>query len=103
METARDQTADLQRFIDRAKQVTQLTELTPEIVHEFVEKIIVHKPEKIDGKRYQQVDMLLNDREATERTTTLENSLESHFMALAAEESRLHGGRVIDLEEFKKQ
>ncbi len=49
------------------------------------------------------LDMLLNDREATERTTTLENSMESHFMALAAEESRLHGGKVVDLEEFKKK
>ncbi len=49
------------------------------------------------------LDMLLNDREATERTTTLENSMESHFMALAAEESRLNGGRLIDLEEFKKK
>ena len=47
------------------------------------------------------LDMLLNEREATERTTTLENSMESHFIALAAEESRLNGGKVIDLESFK--
>lgn len=49
------------------------------------------------------LDMLLNDRDATERTTTLENSMESHFMALAAEKSRLNGGKVVDLEEFKKR
>lgn len=49
------------------------------------------------------LDMLLEGREATERTTTLENSMESHFMALAAEESRRNGGRVVDLEEFKKR
>lgn len=60
LETAKVQTTDLQRFIDRAKQVTQLTELTPEIVHEFVEKIVVHKPEKIDGERRQQVDIYYN-------------------------------------------
>lgn len=47
------------------------------------------------------LDMLLNDREATERTTTLEHSMESHFIALAAEESRKNGGKVIDLETFK--
>ncbi len=39
LETTLNSTAskadDLQRFIDRAKQVTRLTELTPEIVHEF--------------------------------------------------------------------
>ncbi len=49
------------------------------------------------------LDMLLNDRAATERTTTLENSMESHFIALAAEESRLNGGKPVDLEEFKKK
>lgn len=48
------------------------------------------------------LDILLNDRDATERTTTLENSMESHFIALAAEESRLNGGKVIELEEFKR-
>ncbi len=31
------------------------------------------------------LDMLLNDRDATERTTTLENSMETLFIALAAE------------------
>lgn len=49
------------------------------------------------------LEMLLEERDATERTTTLENSMESHFIALAAEESRLQGGKVIDLEEFKKR
>lgn len=48
------------------------------------------------------LDMLINEKEATDRTTTLENSMESHFMALAAEESRTHGGKVIDMESFKK-
>ena len=51
---------DLQRFIDRAKQVTRLAELTPEIVHEFIEKIVVSKPEKVDGKRRQTVDVYYN-------------------------------------------
>lgn len=47
------------------------------------------------------LEMLLNGSEATERTTTLENSMESHFIALAAEESRLNGGKVIELESIK--
>lgn len=49
------------------------------------------------------LEMLLQDQEPNERTTTLAHSMESHFIALAAEESRLHGGKVIDLEEFKKR
>ncbi len=47
------------------------------------------------------LDMLLQDRDATERTTTLPNSMESHFMALAAEESRRNGGKLVDMAEFK--
>ena len=52
-----DKAADLQHFIERARQATQLTELTPEIVHEFIEEIVVSKPEKVDGKRHQTVDI----------------------------------------------
>lgn len=52
-----DKADDLQKFIQRARQVTRLTELTPEIVHEFIDKIVVSKPEKIDGKRHQRVDI----------------------------------------------
>ena len=52
-----DKAADLQRFIERTRQVTRLTELRPEIVHEFIEKIVVSQPEKVDGKRHQRVDI----------------------------------------------
>ena len=47
------------------------------------------------------LEMLLTDSQPNERTTTLEHSMESHFIALAAEESRLAGGKVIDLDAFK--
>ena len=57
VETATDKANDLQHFIERARQVTRLTELTPEIVHEFIEKIVVSKSEKVEGKRRQQVDI----------------------------------------------
>jgi hypothetical protein len=60
LENAKIQTEGLQGFIDKAKRLTQLTDLTPEIVHEFVEKIVVHKPTKLDGKRFQQVDIYYN-------------------------------------------
>ena len=55
-----DKAVELQRFIERARQITRLTELTPEIVHEFIEKIVVSKPEKVDDKRYQRVDIHYN-------------------------------------------
>ena len=55
-----DKAVDLQWFIERARQVTRLTELTPEIVHEFIDKIVVSQPEKVDGKRHQTVDIYYN-------------------------------------------
>ena len=57
LEFTMDKAVELQRFIERARQVTRLTELTPEIVHEFIDKIVVSKPEKVDGKRRQCVDI----------------------------------------------
>ena len=53
-------TEGLQRFIDKAKRVTQSTGLTPELVHEFIQKIVVSKPEYRDGKRYQGVEIYYN-------------------------------------------
>ncbi len=60
LDATTDKAADLQRFIERARQVTRLTELTPEIVHEFIEKIVVSKPDKVDGERHQRVDIQYN-------------------------------------------
>lgn len=55
-----DKIDNLQNFIGKVKRITQPTELTPELVHEFIEKIVVSAPTKIDGKRYQQVDIYNN-------------------------------------------
>ena len=60
LEATTDKSADLQRFIERARCVTRLTELTPEIVHEFIGKIVVSKPHKLNGKRHQRVDIYYN-------------------------------------------
>ena len=51
---------NLQTFIGKVKKITQPTELTPELVHEFIEKIVVSAPQKINGKRHQQVDIYYN-------------------------------------------
>lgn len=57
LEDAKIATEGLRRFIEKAKAVTQFTELTPELVHEFIQRIIVGKPEYKDGKRYQNVEI----------------------------------------------
>lgn len=60
LEFTTDKTIDLQRFIERARQITRLTKLTPDIVHEFIEKIVVSRPDKLKGKRHQQMDIYYN-------------------------------------------
>ena len=42
-----------------AKKYTDFTELTPQMIYEFVDRIIVHAPEKIDGERVQEVEIRL--------------------------------------------
>ncbi len=39
-------TTDLTQFISNVKKYTEITELTPEILNELIEKILVHQTEK---------------------------------------------------------
>ena len=47
----------LERFVAKAKQITDLQALSPELVHEFIDKIVVHAPRYLEGKRYQIIDI----------------------------------------------
>ena len=40
-----------EQFLSLAKKYTDFSELTTPMINEFIEKIIVHAPEKIDGDR----------------------------------------------------
>ena len=57
LETETDKTESLQRFIQRVKQITELKALTPELIHEFLDKIVVYAPRYLDGKRVQLLDI----------------------------------------------
>jgi len=48
------------KFLELAKKYTDLPELTAPILHEFVDKVIVHEADKSSGVRQQQVDIHLN-------------------------------------------
>jgi hypothetical protein len=48
------------------------------------------------------LDQIINDRDDNDRTTTIERSMESHFMAFAAEKSRLNGGMPVSIDEYRK-
>lgn len=60
LETETDKTENLQRFIDKVKRITEIKELTAELVHEFIDKIVVHAPRYLDGKRVQLIDIYYN-------------------------------------------
>ena len=51
---------DVKRFLATVKKYTDLTELTPEILREFVDKIIVHAPDKSSGRRLQEIEIIYN-------------------------------------------
>ena len=48
------------QFLATVKRYTDIAELTPTIVNEFISKIIIHAPDKSSGKRTQQVDIYYN-------------------------------------------
>ena len=51
---------DVKRFLAIVKKDTDLTELTPEILREFIDKIIVHAPDKSSGRRLQEIEIIYN-------------------------------------------
>ena len=46
-------------FLALAQKYTDFTELTTPMINEFVDKILVHAPQKIDGVRTQEVEIYL--------------------------------------------
>ena len=48
------------KFMELVKRYTDFSELTPAMLHEFVEKVVVFNAEKKDGIREQRVDIYLN-------------------------------------------
>ena len=49
-----------EQFLMLAKKYTDFSELTTQMLNEFIEKIIVHAPEKMDGDRVQEIEIYLN-------------------------------------------
>lgn len=47
-------------FIKKVKAMSKPTELTAELVNDFIEKIVVSKPVYIEGKRHQTIDIYYN-------------------------------------------
>lgn len=60
LEAETDKTVNLQKFVQKVKAITEPTELTGELVHEFIDKIVVSAARYLDGKRYQMIDIYYN-------------------------------------------
>ncbi len=60
LEAETDKTVNLQKFVQKVKAITEPTELTGELVHEFIDKIVVSAAHYLDGKRYQIIDIYYN-------------------------------------------
>lgn len=54
------QTVNVKQFLSTVRKYTNITELTPEIVHEFIDRILVHAPDKSSGRRLQEIEIIYN-------------------------------------------
>ncbi len=55
-----DDTDRKEEFLSLVHKYTDIQELTPAIVNEFVDKVLVHKIEETDGDRVQEIEIFLN-------------------------------------------
>lgn len=57
VETAEQKSSDVTAFLKVVHKYEHIETLTPEIMHELVDKIIVHEPDKSSGKRVQDIEI----------------------------------------------
>ncbi len=48
---------NVEAFLERVHKYSDIKELTPEILHEFIDKVVVHHREQIDGQTVQKVEI----------------------------------------------
>ena len=60
IEAQDDKTANVLAFVEKVKRYTEIKELTPAIVNEFIDYIMVSKKQVIDGKTVYPIDIYYN-------------------------------------------
>lgn len=60
VDTCEEQSLNIKSFLKCVRKYTEPCELTPDMLHELVEKIIVYAPDKSSGHRTQQIDIYYN-------------------------------------------
>lgn len=56
IEENEQKSADTSQFWEIIRKYSEVTELTPEIMHELIERIVVHAPDNLSGHRVQQIE-----------------------------------------------
>ena len=51
---------DVGKIVAMVKKYSHITELSPQILNELVDKVVVHQAEKVDGKRQQNIEVYFN-------------------------------------------
>ena len=57
IENTEKKDTDITKFISNVKKYTEITELSPEILNELIEKIVIHQQEKVNGMKVQEIDI----------------------------------------------
>jgi len=57
IDTAEQKSSEASAFLKVVRKYEHIDKLTPEIVHELIEKIVVHEADKSSGKRIQQIEI----------------------------------------------
>ena len=89
----------IDKFLDLTKRYTDFSELTTPMIKEFVEKIVVHAPDRSTGQRTQQVDIYFkfigqfSIPEETEQLSPEEQSARDELEAKRAEYRRKYQRR----------
>jgi len=52
---------NVDKFLSVVRKYTKIETLTPAIVHEFIDRIIIHEPEQARGNCRQKVDIIYNN------------------------------------------
>ena len=60
LDTAKEQTLNTDRFLALVRKYTEIPELDAEIIREFIDRIIVFKTEKVNGRRMQRIRIIYN-------------------------------------------
>ena len=105
-----EDTARAEQFLLLAKKYTDFSELTTQMINEFIEKIIVHAPEKVDGDRVQEIEIYLNfigrfELHAPELTPEEEKrqaQLKRHRIRSRERYRQIQDGLIVPGEPFRK-